>query len=198
MNNKNSNLAVGIAVLFEVILISTAVFSIALKQWNNLALLFLAIICNLLPFIITSIANKKNIVLPSSFQLISVLLIFLAQYFGEINRFYITFWWWDLLLHTIAGSYGVIIALYLMQGIFIKRKEASKQRFTIFTIIFAFSFSITLGTLWEMFEFTGDYLFKTTMVKGGLEDTASDLIVKILSALITSIIYYHCKLRSSK
>ncbi|MFA6940751.1 MAG: hypothetical protein WCQ54_07170 [Clostridiaceae bacterium] len=191
MNNKNSKLALGIAALFEIILIITAVTSIASKQWNDLALIFLAAICILLPFLITSIANIKDIVLPQSFQLISVLFVILAQYFGEIKKFYIVFWWWDLLLHIISGSYAVITVLYLIQGIIIKEKGAAKQRYTIFTLIFAFSFSIALGTLWEMFEFTGDYLFKTTMVKGGLEDTASDLIVKILSALITSIIYYY-------
>jgi len=198
MNNRNSKLAAAIAVLSEIILISTAALSTLLKQWNNLALLFLAIICIILPFIITSIADKKSIVLPSSFQLISVLFIILSLYFGEIKKFYITFWWWDLLLHTIFGSYAVIIALYFMQGIIIKEKETTKQRFTILILIFAFSFSIALGTLWEMYEFIVDYLFKTNMVKGGLEDTSSDLIVKILSALITSTIYYYHTLKNPK
>lgn len=191
MNNRNSKLAIKIAVLFEIILIITAVNSIASKQWNNLAILFLAVICIFIPFLLINIADKKNIVLPESFQLISVLFVILAQYFGEIKKFYIIFWWWDLLLHAISGSYAVIIALHLIQGIIIKAKEVSKKRYVASLVIIAFSFSITLGALWEMFEFTGDYLFKTTMIKGGLEDTSSDLIVKIISALITSIIYYY-------
>lgn len=191
MNNRNSKLAIKIAVLFEIILIITAVNSIASKQWNNLAILFLAVICIFIPFLLINIADKKNIVLPENFQLISVLFVILAQYFGEIKKFYIIFWWWDLLLHAISGSYAVIIALHLIQGIIIKAKEVSKKRYVASLVIIAFSFSITLGALWEMFEFTGDYLFKTTMIKGGLEDTSSDLIVKIISALITSIIYYY-------
>jgi len=198
MNNKNSKLAIGIAVLFEIILITTSMLSIASRQWNNLTLSLLAIVCIILPFIITRIANIKNIVLLSSFQLISLLFILLAQYFGQIKKFYLIFSWWDLLLHAIFGSYAVLIALHLIQGIIIKEKEVTKERFTIFTLIFAFSFSIALGTLWEMFEFVGDYLFKTTMVKGGLEDIASDLLIKILSAFITSIICYYRKLRNQK
>jgi len=198
MNNKNSKLAIGIAVLFEIILITTSMLSIASRQWKNLTLSLLAIVCIILPFIITRIANIKNIVLLSSFQLISLLFILLAQYFGQIKKFYLIFSWWDLLLHAIFGGYAVLIALHLIQGIIIKEKEVTKERFTIFTVIFAFSFSIALGTLWEMFEFVGDYLFKTTMVKGGLEDTASDLLIKILSAFITSIICYYRKLRNQK
>ncbi|HEY8889186.1 MAG TPA: hypothetical protein VIM70_02850 [Clostridium sp.] len=198
MNNKNSKLAIGIAVLFEIILITTSMISIASRQWNNLPLLLMAIVCIILPFIITRIANIKNIVLLSSFQLISLLFILLAQYFGEIKKFYLIFSWWDLLLHAIFGSYAVLIALHLIKGIIIKEKEVTKERFTIFTVIFAFSFSITLGTIWEMFEFVGDYLFKTTMGKGGLEDMASDLLIKILFAFITSIICYYRKLRNQE
>ena len=70
-------------------------------------------------------------------------------------------------------------------------------RFTLFAIIFAFSFSIALGTLWELFEFVGDYLFKTNMVKGGLEDTSTDLLVKVVAAFITSIICYFRSLKNS-
>ena len=91
MNNRNSKLAIGIAGLFEIILVTTAILSITSKEWKNLALSLLAIVCIILPFIITSIANKKNIVLPSSFQSISILFIILALYFGEIKKFYITF-----------------------------------------------------------------------------------------------------------
>jgi len=196
MNNKHSKLTIGIAVLFEIILITKASFNIASREFNNLTLLFLSIVCLILPFIITRIANKKKIVLPSSFELISLLFTLLTLYFGEINKFYIIFWWWDLFLHAMFGSYAVLIALHLIQGIIIKDKETTEQRFTIFTVIFAFSFSVALGTLWEMFEFIGDYLFKTDMVNGELEDTATDLLIKILFAFITSVICYYRKLKN--
>lgn len=196
MNNKNSKLAIWIAVVFEVLLIVASIPSIISGQWKNLGLTLLAIICILIPFIITYIANKKSISLPSNFQLISLLFILLTQYFGEILKFYTMFWWWDLYLHGLFGIYAVIIGLHLMQGIIIKKKEITEQRFVILTLIFAFSFSLALGTLWEMFEFVGDYLFKTNMVNGGLEDTASDILIKILSAFITCIIYYFHKLKN--
>jgi len=195
MNSKNNKLATILAVFFEIILISTSIISVVSSQWKNFLLCLLTIVCLTLPFIITYIANKKKIVLPPSFQLATLIFIFLTQYLGQIRKFYFRFWWWDLFLHIIFGSYTVIIGLYYIQGIIRKDEKITKQRFTLFTVIFAFSFSITLGTLWEMFEFIGDYLFKTNMIKGGLQDTATDLIVKIVAALITSIIYYFRNLK---
>jgi hypothetical protein len=49
-----------------------------------------------------------------------------------------------------------------------------------------------------MFEFAGDYLFKTTMGEGGLEDLSTDLLITIFTAFITSIICYYGKLRNLK
>ncbi len=191
MINKNDKLATGIAILFELILISTAIANIASRQWKNLALSLLAIICLILPFIITHIANIKNIILPSTFKLITLLFIFSAQYLGEIKKFYNIFWWWDLSLHSICGSYAVIIALHLIPDIIRNKPQITKKRFTLFAAIIAFSFSTTLATLWEIFEFIGDYLFKTNMAQGGIQDTATDLLVEILAAFITSAIYYY-------
>lgn len=191
MNDQNSKLSVGIAVLFEIILMITAFVSIGSREWKELFLTVLAMTCLILPFLISRLASLKNIMLPPSFLPIMLVFVFLAQYLGEIKQFYVIFWWWDLLLHAIFGSFAVIIALYSIKGIIRKEQETPEQRFTLFAILFAFSFSITLGTLWEMFEFAGDYLLKSSMVKGGLEDTSTDLLIKILAAFITAVICYY-------
>ena len=198
MKNKHSKLTIGIAVLFEIILITTAIFKIILKQFEGLFLFPGAIVCIILPFIVTHIANKKKIVLPSSFEFISLLFILLALYFGEINKLYTIFAWWDLFLHGMFGSYAVIIALHLAQGVILKEKDVTEKRFIIFTLIFAFSFAITLGTLWEIFEFLADYFFYADMVNGGLQDTATDLLIKIFCAFITSVVWYYSKTKNKK
>lgn len=96
------------------------------------------------------------------------------------------------------GSYAVIIALHLIQWIIVKEKNTTEQRFTIFTSIFAFSFSITLGTLWEIFEFLSDYFFKIDMTNGSIEDTATDLLLTILLAFITLIIWHYRKMKNKR
>lgn len=190
MNNKNGSLAIGMAVLFEIIVIASAIASIISGQWKNLGLSMLAVVCLPIPFIITGIADKKKILLPSSFPYVILVFIFFAQYFGEIRRFYFRFWWWDLLLHAMFGGYMVIVGLNTSDGVIRKEGGITKERFTFFRVVYAFCLTIALGTLWEVFEFVGDYLVKSHMVKGGLEDTMADLIVKILSALAASIIFY--------
>lgn len=198
MINKNSKLAIGIALLFEIILIGTFIFSILSKQKINLFLLFGAMFCISLPFLITYIANKTKLMFPTSFQTIAVIFIFLTLYLGEFLKFYTIFWWWDLFLHFTFGCYGVIIFLHLIKDVFEKPNNISISRFGIFSTFSAFCFSITIGTLWEIAEFLCDYFLKTNTVNGGLEDTVTDLIVTAIGAFITCSILYNIKLKKLK
>lgn len=195
MSNKNSKLAIGVAVLFEMMLIYMAVLNIISRQWKELAQVCLAIVCITLPFLLTFLANKKKVVLPSSFQSITVVFIILSLYFGELKKFYQMFWWWDLFLHGIFGIYAAIVGIYLALGVFIKKNDIYKKHFAILISIFAFCFSVALGTLWEIFEFLGDFFFKTTMVGGSLEDTMTDLIIKTIGAVVASAICIYRKVR---
>lgn len=190
MKNKNSKTAIIISILFEIFLIISSIFKVILKNDLRIKSVILLMVAIIFPFIITKICNKKKIKLPNSFQLVIIIFILLTLYFGEIKKFYDIFWWWDLFAHLIFGSYGVIIGLNLVKGIIKKDINVTSNRFTMLKLIFAFSFTVTLGVLWEVFEFLGDYLFNTSMVKGGLDDTMTDLIVKIGAALIVAIIIY--------
>jgi putative membrane protein len=195
MHNKITKTSIWVAILFEIILIITGIVNALSRQYSNLLFLLWDAICIIIPFIIVRIANAKKIALPSSFLLAVLIFIFLTLYLGETMKFYDTFWWWDLFLHGIFGIYGVIIGFHLSQGIINKDKNITKKRFSKFTLLFAFCFTITIGTLWEIYEFLADYFFKTDMTNGSLEDTATDLLIKITCAFITSIIYYHFKLK---
>jgi uncharacterized membrane protein YjdF len=59
-----------------------------------------------------------------------------------------------------------------------------------FVALFAFFFAVTVGTLWEIFEFSMDQIFATNMQKAmfgdpsGLTDTMWDMIVNALGAFI--------------
>lgn len=191
-NKFNIGKAVIIAVVFEIILMGTAIVNIIKNQWGNVFLCILAMVVLTAPFIARYIANKNSIVLPKGFELVTVLFIILAQYFGEILNFY-NFWWWDLFLHGASGCYLFIIGISLSKSINISRKEINKKVFILLNIVFSFGFSIAIGVLWEVFETIGDYLLKTKMTENGLEDTGGDLLIKTITALITSIIYYFYK-----
>lgn len=190
MNKKYNKIAVIISVLLETILIFSAAKNILQNNMSKTVLHLLAMVCILLPFVISFIADKKKICIPDSFNLVSVLFFVASLYLGEINEFYIILPWWDLLLHAFFGCYMVIVSLYAIKRVIRREVDVSKNRYTMFSVIFAFSFTITLGTIWEVFEFLGDFIFRSGMIKGGIEDTATDLLVKIVAAFITSTYYY--------
>ena len=196
--NKINKLAIVLVIILGIIVIISIVNYALLGDLKYLLRSLLALVCLTIPFLITIIANKKSILLPSRFQEITLIFLFLTQYLGEVKKFYLKIWWWDLLIHIIFGIYSVIIALHFIRGIIIKDHKATKERFKILISLFAFSFSVAMGTLWEMFEYVGDYLVGSSMIKGGLDDTATDLLVKIASAFITTLICYHRKINDYK
>jgi len=65
---------------------------------------------------------------------------------------------------------------------------------SVFISLFAFLFAVTIGTLWEIFEFFMDQLFGFNMQKpmmgdpSGLTDTMWDMIVNATGAFIISFV----------
>lgn len=180
-----------LSIIFSVFFIYSGILGITENNGKVLFLSILGLVNMTVPFIITYIANKKEIYLPSTFQLFAAFFLFFANYLGEIKAYYITYWWFDLFLHSAFGIYGVIISVEMVKGIITKEKNISDKRFIFFVVLFAFSFTTALGTLWEMFEFSVDYFFKTGLVKGGLEDTSTDILIKMGSAFLASIFIYY-------
>ena len=69
-----------------------------------------------------------------------------------------------------------------------------------FVALFAFTFAVSVGALWEIVEFAADQLFGMQMQKpmlddpSGLTDTMWDLIVDTLGAAVTSAFgWWHMK-----
>ena len=66
--------------------------------------------------------------------------------------------------------------------------------------LFAFCFSVSLGSIWEIYEFSADGLFGMNMQKfmladgtvlaghAALADTMKDIIVDVLGSLLASVI----------
>jgi len=196
--NKINKVSIVLAIILGIIIIISIVNYTKLGDSAYSIRSLIAFVSLLIPFILTVVANKKHILLPYRFQEIALIFLFLAQYLGEVKKFYLDIWWWDLFVHSTFGVYSVIIALHFIRGIIIKDQNVSKERYKILISIFAFSFSVAMGTLWEMFEFLGDYLFDSNMIKGGIGDTATDLLVHIVSAFITCLICYYRKINDYK
>ena len=174
-----------VSLIILMILLVNSLIYIDARQFKNLFILLFAILLILFIFI-----AKNNLLLPPNFALAATLFVFLTLFLGEICNFYTRFWIWDLFLHFISGIYLVIIAFFIYKNSFKKNLNINYTKYIFLITLSAFSFSICIGTLWELFKFICDYFFKTSMVKDGFEDTISDLIAKTFGAFITSIIFY--------
>ena len=141
-----------------------------------------------------SILEKRfGVYLPNGLQIVITLFIFAAQVLGELNGFYTSVPWWDLMLHTISGTVlGMIgfLFVYLLN----EKGDANVNLSPAFVIIFAFCFALTIGVFWEFFEYGSDRLLGYNMQRfrlpgeDGLVDTMNDLIVDAVGAGIACIV----------
>lgn len=124
-------------------------------------------------------AWRFNIKLPAEFGAAISLFLFATLILGEVGDFYNRFWWWDVALHTGSalgfGLLGFILIFMVFEG---DRYAAPPLALAVFS----FSFAMSLGALWEIFEFAMDQIFGMNMQKSGLLDTMLDLIVNALGA----------------
>ncbi|MFA7708933.1 MAG: hypothetical protein WCX82_02245, partial [archaeon] len=145
--------------------------------------------------------GKSGIHLPSGLQLSIILFIYGGVFLGGVQNFYLRFWWWDSLLHLFSGFTLALIAFGIMY--FLYKTEKIKANF-VFIAVIVFSLSMTIGTVWEVYEFAADNTFGLNMQKArnlcpatgacdsrlGLLDTMKDTILNAVGALLVSILGY--------
>lgn len=105
-----------------------------------------------------------KITLPKELEIIILFFIFAAEILGEIGSFYTYIPWWDTMLHTINGFLMAAIGFALIDLL----NNSPKFHITLsptFVSVVAFCFSMTIGVLWEFFEFSMDMIFHTDMQK---------------------------------
>ena len=145
--------------------------------------------------------RKMKIVIPSGMIVAFAIFLYCGVYLGEVHYFYFRVPHWDTLLHTFSGFALGAVGLSIM-GILNKSESVPVSLSPAFISIFAFCFAVTVGVIWEIYEFTVDSIAGLNMQKYLLEngemligreallDTMKDLIVDALGALAISIIGY--------
>ncbi|MDR3209145.1 MAG: hypothetical protein LBT36_00760, partial [Oscillospiraceae bacterium] len=113
---------------------------------------------------------------------------------------------WDTALHTLNGFLAAAIGVALID-ILNRNDRFSIRMSPRFVAMVAFCFSMTIGVLWEFFEFGMDMFFgmnmqKDTLVNGlldiGLYDTMKDLLVNFIGAALFSVLgYFYIKRRGT-
>lgn len=102
--------------------------------------------------------------IPDTLEIIILLFIFAAEILGEIQAYYIQYPYWDTMLHTLNGFLCAAIGFSLLD--ILNRNEKLKFSLSpVYLAVVAFCFSMTIGVLWEFFEFSMDQLFLLDMQK---------------------------------
>jgi len=154
------------------------------QMWFVLFVSVAAIISIWLPLFF---AKRGRVHVPVEFQFLLTLFIYGTLFLGEITGFYTRFWWWDVVLHTGSGIALGFVGFLVMYTLYKNgRIEVNPGLFALFSFMFALS----LGALWEIFEFAGDGILGTKMQKNGLHDTMWDLIVDTVGAFLAAISGY--------
>ncbi len=167
-----------------------------------LAQCVLGIFAMLLPGLLE---HRIHLVIPSKMVILYALFLYGAIYLGEVRSFYYAIPYWDNILHFFSGS--MLSALGFSFIVLLNKTDRIPVNLSpIFISAFAFCFAVTLGAVWEIYEYAMDGFMGLNMQKfalangtqlighAAISDTMEDIIVDCISAFtISAIGYLSCK-----
>ena len=130
-------------------------------NFESVFLCALTLVLLVLPSVLT---RRLEIELPTTLEIIVLLFIFAAEILGELNSFYIRVPNWDTMLHTLNGFLCAAVGFALVDMLNRSDRFSFKLSPAYLSIV-AFCFSMTVGVLWEFFEYFGDCFLGLDMQK---------------------------------
>ncbi|MBQ5777962.1 MAG: hypothetical protein IIV97_03985 [Oscillospiraceae bacterium] len=131
--------------------------------------------------------------IPNYMTILYFIFLYCAIYLGEVRNFYYLIPHWDTILHAFSGAMLGAFGFALIS--ILNDSERVKVALSpLFVCIFAFSFALAAGAVWEIYEFSGDALLGLNMQKfreadgtllighAALSDTMKDLIIDAVGA----------------
>jgi len=153
-------------------------------------------------------ARQFKIELPTPLYIMYIVFLYAAISLGEVRSFYYKIPCWDNILHAFSSIMTGFLGFMLVA--LLNRSEHTRLSLSpFFVAMFAFCFSLTAGTVWEIYEFLSDAILHTNMQKfitaegvtltghEALTDTMHDFMIDAAGALIASAAGYF-SLRSGK
>ena len=167
---KNKNVF-AVYVTLRILVIAVAVVSLISGHIENFFLCVLSLVLFLLP---AFVERKLKVDLPDALEIILLLFIFAAEILGEISSFYVRVPHWDTMLHTVNGFLFAAIGFAMVDVL----NRSSRVKFNLspfYLAVMAFCFSMTVGVLWEFFEFGMDMLIHFDMQKDTIVNSVTSV-----------------------
>jgi hypothetical protein len=164
----------------RLVLAGETLAALALGRWQFVFVATTALILTVAP---GRLARRVGLRLPASFLAAIAIFVMATLYLGERFDFYERLWWWDIALHLGSalgfGLLGFLLIFMLFEG---DRYAAPPWALGLLS----FCVAMTVGLLWEVFEFAMDSLFSLNMQKSGLVDTMGDLMVNMVGGALAA------------
>ena len=160
-----------------IILRALVIFAIVAQSFKgNFENVFLCVLTLFLFTLPSFLERTIRIEIPDTLEVIILLFIFAAEILGEIQAYYIQYPYWDTMLHTLNGFLCAAIGFSLLD--ILNRNEKLKFRLSpVYLAVVAFCFSMTIGVLWEFFEFSMDQLFLLDMQKDTIVNSIGSVML---------------------
>jgi len=152
------------------------------------------------------IEKKWKLGIPNFIYILYYLFLYCAVFLGEVFDFYYAVPHWDTMLHFFSG--GMLGALgFILIDLLNQNERIRISLSPLFVSLFAFSFALAAGAIWEIYEFTCDSFLRLNMQKyateegvlrigqEALKDTMKDIIFDAIAALIVAVLGYLTNIR---
>jgi hypothetical protein len=184
-NEDHRSLATRLTLVIQAALVVGLAVFVWRSDRENMFLTVLVIGLTLLPVFL---ARRHRIIIPPDFQLASAIFVFLSLFLGSAVDLYYRYWWWDMVLH--AGS-GFLFGMVGFLTIFLLNQSdrIPPGMRPAFVCLFAVTFAVTVGVVWEIFEYVMDLLAPSLNMQTGetgVHDTMNDLIVDTVGAVVVA------------
>lgn len=154
----------GVTAVYIILRAVVIVAIVAQSFKGNFENVFLCVLTLFLFTLPSFLERTIRVEIPDTLEIIILLFIFAAEILGEIQAYYIQYPYWDTMLHTLNGFLCAAIGFSLLD--ILNRNEKLKFSLSpVYLAVVAFCFSMTIGVLWEFFEFSMDQLFLLDMQK---------------------------------
>ena len=151
-------------IVFYILRILVLVVLVRQLFQHNYESAFFCILTILLLYVPSWLQVRLRIELPPALEITVLCFIFAAEILGEVNAFYVVIPGWDTMLHTINGFLAAAVGFSMV----LLLNDDDRLTFTLspfFLALMAFCFSMTIGVLWEFFEFFMDMFLHSDMQK---------------------------------
>lgn len=158
---RQSRLTITVYIVLRSVVVLGMFLSALGGRWENFFVSALALVLFLAPSILE---HRLKIDLPTPLEIVILLFVFAAMILGELEGYYSRYPFWDAMLHTVNGFLFSAVGFALVD--LLNRGQGTRFHLSpLYLAIAAFCFSMTIGVLWEFFEFGMDLIFGTDMQK---------------------------------